>query len=135
MEGKHPAGTRLRVALIPEEGLHPGRFVHERQFVCANVRDILWQPGRVAPGLFRHPGERRPDFLRLHHPHGFAIHEQQVICKAGFQRELAHRHAVCGVQVHPEAVLYCPAGGGQLVINIFPGNGFRRRHDKLILRG
>ena len=97
MERKHPPRARLRVAFIPEEGLHAGRFVDERQFVCSDMGDILRQSGRVTPGLFRHPRERRPYLLRLHNPDGFAVHEEHVIREAACDGEFPHRHAAARV--------------------------------------
>jgi hypothetical protein len=128
MKSKHPPRARLRVAFIPEKRLHPGRLIHERQFVCTNMGDIIRQPGRVTPRLFRHPRERRPDLLRLHHPHGIAVHEQHIIREPALHRELPHCHALGGVQVHPGAVLYRPAGGGEELVDLLAGEGFRGRH-------
>lgn len=83
---------------------------------------IGWQTDRVLGGLVRHAGERSSFVLGFHHPDSLAIDEEQVICFAGVQRELAHGNPARCEQIEVPARLDDPAASFQLLVDILAGN-------------
>ena len=126
MKAKDPARTRLRVALITEKSLYASALVEKRQGQ-GNMWDVRRQPDRIARRLIGDMRKSAAFLFGFHHPNGFFIHEQQVIRKAGLQRELAHRHAAPGIQVHGNTVLHHPTASGQLGVDILAGEEFGGR--------
>ena len=94
---------------VGEARLQSGGFVEERQRSAVGGQNIR-QPVAVLAGLGLDAGERVAGRLGLHDAGRVLIDVQQVIgdAVAGFQAELAHGNAPCGVDVHRVSVLHGP---------------------------
>ncbi len=71
-------------------------------------------------------GKQRALLLRLDHADGLAIHEQEVIARAGFQRRFAQRDATAGRGIELPVILNDPAGRGELRVDLLASALFGR---------
>ncbi len=75
MEGEYPAGSRRRIAHVPEESLIAGTLVVEDQLIrpaCQVIRD----GGHVTLGLVRDTTQGHAGLLGLDDASGLALDEQ-----------------------------------------------------------
>lgn len=121
MEGEHAARARRGIAFVAEKGFDAGGFVEERERAGSNGLDEVGEILRVVARLLGDAGEQRALLFRLDHADGPAIHEQEVIARAGFQRSFAQRDATTGGGIELPVILNDPAGRGELRVDLLAG--------------
>jgi hypothetical protein len=118
VKGKHPAASRLWVALVPEKGLDTGAFVGEGQGQL-HVGDVGRQARQIGSRLLSHAAQGGPLRLGLNHAHRFAVHEEEVIDVACCKGELTDRDTQRSAQVDGVAVLDNPSSCFKQLVNLF----------------
>ena len=86
-------------------------------------------------GLLRDTREQRAFLLRLDYTERLAIDEQQVIAASVLERNLAQRDAPRGGGVELRIVLYRPAAGDKLRIDLLTGQLLGRHGARFSLSG
>ena len=79
----------------------------------------------VLAGLRLDAGQREANGLGLQRADGLLVDEEQVVRKAGRQRELTHGDALAPVEVARGVVLDQPACGREHGVDLDAGGGFR----------
>ena len=131
MEAEDQAAARIGFQRIGELGFDTGGFVGEGQWLrragraLAVYRQAIGQAECVLGRLQFDALERVAFALGLDHAGHLAIDIEQVIGEAGFQRELAHRDAGAGVDVHVATRLHQPAASMELAVYFLAGKRFR----------
>ncbi|KYC51213.1 MAG: hypothetical protein AMQ22_01349 [Candidatus Methanofastidiosum methylothiophilum] len=130
VEREDAARARVGVALVPEERLGAGALVGEPEPVLVK-RQGVGNAALVLAGLVRHAGQGRALGLGFDDPAGLAVHEYDVVRRAGFQRELPHDHAGSGAEVDEQPVLHYPAGGFEQLIYSLTSPLFRGHRPRV----
>ena len=133
MEGEHAARARRGIAFVAEKGFDAGGFVEERERAGKAGGEKGREACGVAPRLVGDDGERGANLLCLNHAESFPIHEQQVIARAGRERDFAQRDAATSGKVHLLVILNDPAAGRELRVDLLAGQLLRGfRHGKTV---
>ena len=130
VKGKDAAGTGLGVALVAEERFNAGGFVEEGQRAgCDGLNEIRQILGVMA-GLLGDTRKEGALLFGLGNANGLAVHNQQVIAGAGFERDFAQGDPASGRGVKIAVILNHPAGSAELRVNLPAGElfGVQVRH-------
>jgi hypothetical protein len=85
--------------------------------------------------LFGDGGKGRALLLGFDNTQGFTIHEQEIIARAGGERNFAQRNATAGGEINGLVVLNDPARRDEHRINLLAGLFFRSHADPSTKRG
>ena len=109
-KSKYTARAGLRVQTIGELGFDPGGLKQKRQRPAPGRQGCRQALG-IALRLNFNPFEGDAFFFGLDHATGFAVHIQQVVCKAmaRVEREFTNGHAQCGMQIDLIDIANMPA--------------------------
>ena len=102
MERKHPAGAGFGIAFVAKEGFNSGGFVKKRQRGTP-AGGLARKSGRffaVMAGLFGDTRKSGAGLLGLDDADGFAVHEEQVIARAGLEGNLPKRDAAASREIN-----------------------------------
>ena len=133
VEREDAARARRRIAFVAEEGFDAGGFVEEGQGAREAGGEEVGQAGSVTGRLLGDSRERRSYFLGFDHTQRLSVHEEEVITRAGRERDFAQRDAAARGEVHGLVILHDPAGRGELCVDLLAGallRGFR--HGKTV---
>jgi hypothetical protein len=125
VEGEDLARARVGIALIAELRFDAGGFVMEGQRAIKTRRQEIRHGAGVADRLIGDAGEGCSFLFGLDDADGFAVDQQQVVARAGFEGDLAQRDTATSREVHLLEVLHRPATRHELGIYLLPGTLFR----------
>ena len=127
MKGEHRAAARGWVQVVGELRLDPSGFVTEGQRQPV-IGQPLRQIARVLQRLGLDAGQGVSPRLGLDHADSSAVGVEHVIGLAGLEGKLADRYTLTSRKIHAVVVLYCPAGGFKLAVDLLAGSLFGRWH-------
>ena len=131
MEREDAAGTRRGIALVTKEGFHTGGLIEKWERTGPGRLNKVGQVLGVVTGLLGDARQERALLLGLGDADRFAVHEQEIVARAGFERRFAQGDAASGGWIELLVVLNEPAARGELRVYLLSGVlfGSQIRHE------